>query len=48
MQADIARDFMTITKDGGFIHAPVPYVESKVVMLFVVLKHQLAHVVIKL
>ena len=24
MQADNARDFMTITKDGGFIHAPVP------------------------
>ena len=24
MQADNARDFMTITIDGGFIHAPVP------------------------
>ena len=24
MQADNARDFMTITTDGGFIHAPVP------------------------
>ena len=24
MQADNARDFMTITKDGGFIRAPVP------------------------
>ncbi|XBI58828.1 hypothetical protein VPH35_040001 [Triticum aestivum] len=24
MQADNASDFMTITKDGGFIHAPVP------------------------
>ena len=24
MQADNDRDFMTITKDGGFIHAPVP------------------------
>ena len=24
MQDDNARDFMTITKDGGFIHAPVP------------------------
>ena len=24
MQADNARDIMTITKDGGFIHAPVP------------------------
>ena len=24
MQADNVRDFMTITKDGGFIHAPVP------------------------
>ena len=24
MQADNARDFMTITKDGGFIHASVP------------------------
>ena len=24
MQADNARDFMTITRDGGFIHAPVP------------------------
>jgi hypothetical protein len=24
MQADDARDFMTITTDGGFIHAPVP------------------------
>ena len=24
IQADNARDFMTITKDGGFIHAPVP------------------------
>ena len=24
MQADNARDFMTITKDGDFIHAPVP------------------------
>ena len=23
MQADNARDFMTITTDGGFIHAPV-------------------------
>ena len=39
MQADNARDFMTITTDGGFIHAPVPLVESKVVMLCVVLKH---------
>ena len=24
MQADNARDFMTIRTDGGFIHAPVP------------------------
>ena len=24
MQADNTRDFMTITKDDGFIHAPVP------------------------
>src|SRR3954468_8230532 len=24
MQADNGRDFMTITTDGGFIHAPVP------------------------
>ena len=24
MQAHNARDFMTITKDGGFIHTPVP------------------------
>jgi hypothetical protein len=24
MQADNDRTFMTITKDGGFIHAPVP------------------------
>ena len=24
MQAENARDFMTITTDGGFIHAPVP------------------------
>ena len=24
MQANNARDFMTIRKDGGFIHAPVP------------------------
>ena len=24
MQADNDRDFMTITKDGGFINAPVP------------------------
>ena len=24
MQADNTRDFMTITRDGGFIHAPVP------------------------
>ena len=24
MQADNDHDFMTITKDGGFIHAPVP------------------------
>ena len=24
MQADNAHDFMTITTDGGFIHAPVP------------------------
>ena len=24
MQADNARDFMTITRDGGFIHALVP------------------------
>ena len=24
MQVDNTRDFMTITKDGGFIHAPVP------------------------
>ena len=24
MQADNARDFMTIMKDGGFIHAAVP------------------------
>ena len=33
MQADNDRDFMTIMKEGGFIHAPVPWVESKVVML---------------
>ena len=32
MQADNARDFMTITTDGGFTHAPVRWVESKVVM----------------
>ena len=24
MEADNARDFMTITTDGGFIHPPVP------------------------
>ena len=24
MQADNTRDFMNITKDGSFIHAPVP------------------------
>ena len=24
MQANNARDFMTITRDGDFIHAPVP------------------------
>ena len=24
MQADNERTFMTITKDGGFIHTPVP------------------------
>ena len=29
MQADNARDFMTITKDGGFIHAPVPESSQK-------------------
>ena len=29
MQADNARDFMTITKDGGFIHAPVPELSQK-------------------
>ena len=48
MQADNTRYFMTPTIDGGFIHAPVPWVESKAVMLCLVLKHQLAHVVIKL
>ena len=32
MQGDNDRDFMTITTDGGFIHAPVRWVESKVVM----------------
>ena len=39
MQGDNDRDFMTITTDGGFIHALVPSVESTVVMLCVVLKH---------
>ena len=29
MQADNAHDFMTITKDGGFIHAPVPESSQK-------------------
>ena len=32
MQGDNNRDFMTIATDGGFIHAPVWWVESKVVM----------------
>ena len=29
MQADNDRTFMTITKDGGFIHAPVPESSQK-------------------
>ena len=29
MQADNAHDFVTITTDGGFIHAPVPHESSR-------------------